>query len=67
MKIEVGVTHEIKIGRESAWIKLSITEDFPVDTDYDENIAFLTRIVNKKILYVIEDTVNTINEYTKDQ
>jgi hypothetical protein len=46
---------------------LSVTEDFPEGSDFDENLGYLSGTVNKKILYVIEDTVNTVTNYTKDK
>jgi len=67
MKVEIGVTHQVRINGTDSWVKLSVTEDFPEGADTDESIGYLTRLVNQKVLYVIEDTVETVNNYTKDK
>jgi len=64
-KIEIGVTHQIKIGREDAWIKLSITDEHEKYGDVDNAIDELTVKVNKRIFDIIEDTVESVEVFTK--
>lgn len=63
-QVEVGVTHQIKIGREDAWIKVAVTTDKREDESMPQAIDRTSKVVNRKILDVIEKTVKTVNEYT---
>lgn len=60
--VEVAVTHQIKIGRDPAWIKVgvnvSVTEEDTVTT-----IDRASELVNTKIIDVIEKTVETVQNY----
>jgi len=64
-KVEIGVTHQIKIGHESAWIKLSVTDDNEKYGDIDDAIDVLTVKVNQRIFDIIEETVESVEEFTK--
>lgn len=63
--VEVAVTHEIKIGRESAWVKVGINYDIPQSSDatIDSWVDTVAELVNQKIISVIEKTVTTVEEY----
>lgn len=64
--VEVGVTHQIKIGRESAWIKVGVTHEYDPDQPgytMEDAIDDVERVVNRKIIDVIESTVATVTEY----
>ena len=62
-KVEIGVTHQIKIGREDAWIKLSITDDTE-DRSVDDTINDVSAKVNNRIFDVIHDTVTSVQDFT---
>jgi len=61
-KVEIGVTHQIKIDREDAWIKLSITDDSDKHGDIDAAIDALTVKVNKRIFDIIDETVQSVRD-----
>lgn len=61
--VEVGVTHQIKIGREDAWIKVAVHLDKPLDEDLESLIDEAGEIVNRKIFGIIEKTVETVQDY----
>jgi DNA-binding protein YbaB len=68
VKIEIGVTHQVRINGESAWIKLSIEDEF-VSTDKlgrDTNtfIESLAQKVNDKVIEICEQTAQTVTAYT---
>lgn len=64
MMIEVGVTHQITINGDNAWIKLSVSDTLPDGTDLDSAVDQLGQKVNQKIIDVIETTVATVEKYT---
>lgn len=64
--VEVSVTHEIKIGRESAWVKAAVVHD--VDTmhqTYSEEFDHAAKLVARKVLDAIETTVESVREYER--
>lgn len=64
--IEIGVTHQITISGDNAWVKLSVSDDVPNDMNLDLAIDNLAKKVNEKIIDVIENTVHTVENYTKE-
>ena len=62
-RIEIGVTHEVVINHDKAWIRLAITSDVPDHTDLDSAIDLLSERVNTRIIDVIETTVKTVTGY----
>lgn len=60
---QVSVTHEIKIGRESAWVKVGVNLDTETGDTVGDTISDASYIVNNKITEVIEHTVLTANNY----
>jgi hypothetical protein len=67
VKIEVGITHEVVINGDKSWVRLSITDDVPEGIDPDIHLAFVSKKVNEKLIEVIEQTVETVNNYSKEQ
>jgi hypothetical protein len=70
VKIEVGVTHQVRINGTDSWVKLSVERDFTEllkNMTEDECIDYVSELVNRKILDVIEETVDTVNNYTKEK
>lgn len=63
-QVEVGVTHQIKIGREDAWIKVSVTLDNE-DESIAKTIDRASAVVNQKIFDVINQTVNAVEKYER--
>lgn len=62
-RIEIGVTHEIKIGRESAWVKYGVAEDVPDESDLDVATDALTKYVADKVLNIVEQTVAAVEKF----
>ena len=65
-RIEIGITHEVKINGDKSWIKLSISDDYEIvdqDTDLDMFVSDLSAKVNTQLIKVIEQTVETVNNY----
>ena len=57
------MTHQIKIGREDAWVKVSVNLDKEGHETLDHTIDRASKIVNKKVIDVIESVVHTVNNY----
>lgn len=64
-QVEVGVTHQIKIGREDAWIKVSVTLDNE-DESIAQTIDRASAVVNQKIFDVINQTVKAVESYERN-
>jgi len=61
--VEVSVTHNIKIGREDAWVKLSINSDVQPKETIDMAIDRVDSILQQKIFDVITSTVESVNKF----
>ena len=61
--VEVSVTHNIKIGREDAWVKISINTDVQANETIDTAIDRVDSIIQQKIFDVINNTVDSVNKY----
>lgn len=66
-RVDVGVTHLVKINREEAWIKLSINAQVLDGENADEAVQRVSEFVNTKVLEVIEGTVNTVENYEQNR
>jgi hypothetical protein len=79
-RIEIGITHEVVINGDKSWVRLAISDDYdiaPSDPtagvvpnrvhNLDEAVSDLSRKVNQKLLDVVEQTVETVTNYTKEQ
>lgn len=64
--VEVGVTHQIKIDREDAWIKVSVNREVRPTETYADAIESANKVVQQKVMDVILSTVKTVNEFTKE-
>jgi RNAse (barnase) inhibitor barstar len=66
-RLEIGITHEVKINGDKSWIKLSISDEFEFgdkfDRDLDAAVSALSEKVNQQLIKVIEQTVETVNNY----
>jgi len=66
-RLEIGITHEIKINGDKAWVRLSISDDYEFgdkfERDVDAAVSALSEKVNKQLIRVIEQTVETVNNY----
>ena len=63
MRIEIGVTHQIQINGDNAWVKLSVEDEVSQSVELSDAVSALSDKVNKEIIKVIENTVETVNEY----
>jgi hypothetical protein len=64
--VEVAITHQIRIGREDAWVKVGVHLDYDPDLPsytIEDQVDRATRIVNNKVIDAIEETVATVNIY----
>jgi hypothetical protein len=66
-RLEIGITHEVKINGDKSWIKLSITDDYDfsdkLGRDLDQAVSDLSAKVNQQLIRVIEQTVETVSNY----
>lgn len=67
MKIEIGVTHEVTINGDKSWVRLAITDEVPESVEPDAHIMFVARKVNEELIKVIEQTVETVNNYNNEE
>lgn len=61
--IEIGVTHEVVINGDKAWIKLGINSQVLANESDDAAISRVADLVNTKVIEVIEKTVATVTKY----
>ncbi len=61
-KVEISVTHEVRIGREKAWIKLGVIDDTE-GRSVDDTINDVSAKVNNRIFDVIHDTVTSVQDF----
>lgn len=68
-RIEIGITHEVVINGDKSWVRLAISEDWDPDgpVTVEEHTDRLAEVVNAKLINVIEQTVETVNNYNKEQ
>lgn len=66
-RLEIGITHEVKINGDKSWIKLSISDEYEfgdkLGRDLDQAVSDLSDKVNQQLIKVIENTVETVNNY----
>ena len=59
-QITVGVTHEIKVGRDTSWIKYeAVTKIRPSETARDARTRAIGH-VNESVMAAVEQTVETV-------
>jgi hypothetical protein len=59
----VSVTHQIKIGREDSWVKISITSGVQDNETLDTAIDRVDKVIQQKIFDVVNHTVEAVNKY----
>lgn len=68
MKIKVGVTHQIRINGDNAWIKLEVEDEFTstdkLGRDVDDFMDNLALHVNEKVIEICQQTAETVERYT---
>lgn len=68
MKIRIGVTHQIRINGDQAWIKLEIEDSFDstdkFGRDTDLFINELSQTVNEKVIEICQQTAETVETFT---
>jgi hypothetical protein len=62
-QVEVSVTHQIKIGREDSWVKISIASGVQDNETLDTAIDRVDRVIQQKIFDVVNHTVEAVNKY----
>lgn len=63
-RVEIGITHELKINGDKSWVKLGVVDDFPEGVDLSGAIATMGEKVNEELIKVIQQTVDTVNKYS---
>jgi len=62
---EVSVTHQIRINREDSWVKVSVSLDRYETEKIQDTIDRASRIVNKKVIDTIQETVQTVQQFER--
>jgi hypothetical protein len=65
-RFEVGVTHQVYIDREPAWIKFQMQSDRQFNETTEQATARISAEVNKAVMTVIADTVEAVAK-TKEE
>lgn len=67
-RVEIGITHEVVINGDRSWVRLSIADDYEfsdkLGRDLDRAVSELSEKVNTKLIEVVENTVDTVENYT---
>ncbi len=61
--VEVSVTHQVKIGREDAWIKVGVHTEVIDGETLDSAVDRADKVIQSKIFEVIDHTVEAVNSY----
>jgi hypothetical protein len=66
VRIEIGVTHQVRINGESAWIKLSVENEIESEdlVTIDDATDELSKFVNNKVIEICQQTADTVNKFT---
>ena len=66
-RVSVGVTHQVRIGREDAWIKI----EYNVEVNHNETLEGATdranEVLQEKIFDVITSTVEAVKAFEEKQ
>jgi len=61
--VEIAVTHEIKLGRESAWVKAGVSLETEPHESTEEAFDRASKLVARKVLDAIDVTVGSVRNY----
>lgn len=64
-RVEVGITHQVRIGREDSWIKLSVALDRTDNETIDDAIYRASSIANQRVLNIVEQTVKSVQDFER--
>ena len=64
-RVDVSVTHEIKIGGETSWIKYGVNTQVRPDETAEQARQRATGHVTQGVLQVVTETVESVREATK--
>jgi len=62
-RVSVGVTHQVRIGREDAWIKLQVDTDVNINEDTEDAVDRANQVIQRKIFEVITSTVEAVEAF----
>ena len=61
--ILVSITHEVKIGRESSWVKYEANSKVRPDEAAQDARTRVINHVNQSVMVAVEEAVNTVRSY----
>lgn len=61
-RIDVSVTHEVKIGRESSWIKLGINAAVQEGEGADQAVTRVSKLVGRHVIAEVTRHVEIVQE-----
>jgi len=64
-QVLISVTHQVKIGREPAWVKVEMASKVREMETTKEIVNRISKSVNSEVIRVIESTVETVNKHVK--
>lgn len=62
-RVSVGVTHQVRIGNEDAWIKTEYNVEVLDGETLEQATDRVNEVLQKKIFDVIESTVEAVKAY----
>lgn len=62
-RVSVGVSHQVRIGHEDAWIKLEYNVEVLPDESLEAAADRVNEVLQRKIFEVVESTVEAVKAY----
>lgn len=64
-RVDVSVTHEVKIGKETSWIKYGVNTAVVTGETEEQARVRATSLVSAGVLKVVEDVVESVQNYNE--
>ena len=66
-RVDVSVTHEVKIGKETSWIKYGVNTSVASGETEEQARSRATSLVSAGVLKVVEETVQSVQTYNEER
>lgn len=66
-RVDVSVTHEIKIGKETSWVKYGVNTALMSGETEEQARERASVLVSNGVLKVVEETVKSVHAYNEER
>lgn len=61
--ITLGVTHQIEINNDKAWVRLEYTTEILPNEGFDNAVERANQAIQSKVIHIIESSAKTVIDY----